>query len=71
MSYVPSDQFRYVHEGEGILTAAQNREYMGGGASQGMQVTVEAIYASSYEEGRAAARGFEEELQALWQSRGN
>lgn len=74
LSFVPYDNFlANLHTGERVLTAAENREYAGGGSggSSSLSIANININANSYEEGRAAARGFEQELADIWRSRGN
>ena len=73
ISFVPDRRLAMLDPGERVLTAAENREYSGGGGGGGLSFdgAIFNINANSEAEGRAAARGFEQELAELWRSRGN
>jgi len=65
---VPYDGYMVnLHQGEGVLTEAENRERWGGmNFGEGSIV----IYANDYAGGQAAAKGFSEQMQEWRRSRG-
>ena len=74
IDYVPNQQIAMLHPGEAVLTAQENRARMEGGSGGSGTVLNFAegafvINASGEAEGRAAARGFKEELGELIQGR--
>lgn len=66
---VPRDMLAILHQGEGVLTAEQNRSRLDGAGGDNIHVSI-VIQGGGYEAGREAARGFDEELRARRRRRG-